>query len=497
MTKRLTFCLLCAAFWLNAQVAPAPELALDVNAQSEAVVAKGWPLLIRIIAISADGQPLSVGLTSGPWTQALQLTITDQTGKIQNWPVQLTAAASNSLSLSGIGTGQAVWLVAPTDTSAIPDGLYGLSVTLDTTAAAASGSWSGSARSSSATVQLQAEPQALAPEDEASKYLALAAYARLRGDSAGAKSALDTLMAHQPDILEAYTEKADLLAADGDYAGALALDQKALDKFNARTPVPKEAPTVLHLSVMYMADRLAAQQRQGKGDTATSVLPGSTLTVLTPESIVTAYGAKLATAPVHASGSLATTLGGTTVTITDSGNTAVLAPLFYVAPAQVNYEVPASVASGKATVTIKAGDGTTSTGSVTITDVEPALFTFNSAGLIAGSILRVTAGGQQVPENLYTTDAAGDVSASPVDLSNGQVYLILYGTGIRRAAAGQVSVSIGGVDAPVSFSGAQGGFVGLDQINVLLPASLAGRGDVSLVVTASGKQSNTARITIK
>ncbi len=497
MTKRLSLVLLCSAAGLFAQSAPAPELALDVNSQSEAVVANGWPLLIRVMAVSADGQPLSVALNAGAWTQALHLTITDQNGAVRNWPVQLVAPASNSLSLSGTGVGQAIWLVAPSDTSAIPAGLYGLSVTLDTSSGAATGSWSGSVKSSNGTVQLQAEASTLTSEDEASKYLAFAAYSRLRGDTAGAKSALDTLMAHQPEILEAYTEKADLLAAGGDYAGALALDQQALDKFNARTPVPTEAPVVLHLQVMSMADKLARQQRQGTGNTVTSVLPGSGATVLTPESIVSAYGSKLATSVANASGSLGTTLVGTTVTIADSTGASTLAPLFYVSPAQVNYEVPASVALGAATITVKSGDGTIGTGSVTITDVEPGLFLFNTSGLIAGSILRVTDSGQQVAENLFTQDGAGNITASPVDLSNGQVYLILYGTGIRRAAASQVTVSVGGVNAPVSYAGAQGGFVGLDQINVLLPASLAGRGDVPLSVTAAGRQSNTARITIK
>ncbi len=252
--------LLCSACRMGAQ--GTPELGLDVNGESEAVVAKGWPLLIRVMVIAADDQPLSIGLNTGAWTQALQLTVTDQNGGVWQWPVQLLAPASPNLLLTGIGTAEAIWLVAPADTSAIPDGLYSLSVTLDTTAGAAGGTWSGSVQSSGATVQLGAEPSNLSPEDEASKYLALAAYARLTGDTAGAKAALDTLIDDQPDILEAYTEKADLLAAGGDYTGALALSQQALDRFNTNNPNPADAPVVLRLRVMSMADKLAAQQRQ-------------------------------------------------------------------------------------------------------------------------------------------------------------------------------------------------------------------------------------------
>ncbi|MBL8168727.1 MAG: hypothetical protein JNJ50_11265, partial [Acidobacteria bacterium] len=41
------------------------------------------------------------------------------------------------------------------------------------------------------------------------------------------------------------------------------------------------------------------------------------------------------------------------------------------------------------------------------------------------------------------------------------------------------------------------GFVGLDQINVPLPRSLAGRGEVDVVMTVDGVAANTIRIRIK
>jgi uncharacterized protein (TIGR03437 family) len=41
---------------------------------------------------------------------------------------------------------------------------------------------------------------------------------------------------------------------------------------------------------------------------------------------------------------------------------------------------------------------------------------------------------------------------------------------------------IGGVAAEVIFTGPQGSFVGLDQLNLKIPRSIAGRGDVEVVV---------------
>jgi uncharacterized protein (TIGR03437 family) len=36
-----------------------------------------------------------------------------------------------------------------------------------------------------------------------------------------------------------------------------------------------------------------------------------------------------------------------------------------------------------------------------------------------------------------------------------------------------------------------------DQVNVQLPASLAGRGDVPVILSVTGKQANTARLTFQ
>jgi len=488
--------ILLSAWWLRAQTPPGPEFVLDVNAESDLVAARGWPLLIRAVVISADGTPVSLALKSGAWTQALSLTVTDQNGVSQSWPAQLVPAAAANLSLSGINTAEAVWLVAPADTASIAAGTYSLSVTIDTTSTAASGAWSGSAVSSGAAVTLEEEPASLSAEDEASKYLAFAAYARLKGDTQGVGSALDTLIARQPSILEAYKEKGDLAAAAGDYAGALSLYQQTLTKFLAANPNAAEPVTMLARPIDAMYAKIA-QQQASAGGTVTSVAPGRTDPAVAPDSIVTAYGLGLATGTVVAQDSLTTTLGGTTVTITDSAGASAAAPIFFVSPNQVNYAAPASLALGAATVTVKAGDGASHSGPVTIADVEPAVFVFNTAGLVAANIVRVTDTGQQIYENVYALDASNNIVAAPVDVSKDQVYLVLYATGIRRAPQSQVTVSIDGVNAPVSFAGAQGFYTGLDQVNVQLPSSLAGRGDFPVVLSVGSNHANTARITFK
>ncbi|HMY75602.1 MAG TPA: SBBP repeat-containing protein, partial [Blastocatellia bacterium] len=79
--------------------------------------------------------------------------------------------------------------------------------------------------------------------------------------------------------------------------------------------------------------------------------------VLSPESIVTAFGNKLAGSVMSASGALPTELAGTKVRVTDSAGTERLASLFFVSPTQINYLLPAGTALGEATITISSASG--------------------------------------------------------------------------------------------------------------------------------------------
>jgi uncharacterized protein (TIGR03437 family) len=85
---------------------------------------------------------------------------------------------------------------------------------------------------------------------------------------------------------------------------------------------------------------------------------------------------------------------------------------------------------------------------------------------------------------------------APIELGPAeQVYLLLYATGVRNC--GSPGVQIGNLDAKVTGSQAQSQFPGLDQVNVLLPLQLAGRGEVPVTLQACGRTANTVRIAIQ
>jgi uncharacterized protein (TIGR03437 family) len=236
---------------------------------------------------------------------------------------------------------------------------------------------------------------------------------------------------------------------------------------------------------------------------------------LAVESIVAAFGQNLATTTQIASGvPLPTELAGTTVKVRDSAGVARLAGvlnaasverpagLFFVAPAQVNYQIPPGTAAGAATVTITSGAGAVSAGTVNIASVAPGLFTANASGqgVAAAVVFRRRADGSESFEPVARFDQAqGRFVPVPISLGpeSDQVFLILYGIGFRfRSSLSATAVTIGGVNSEVLFAGDAPGFVGLDQANVRLSRSLIGRGEVDVVLVVDGKTANNVRIAI-
>jgi len=225
---------------------------------------------------------------------------------------------------------------------------------------------------------------------------------------------------------------------------------------------------------------------------------------LAPESIAAGFGQNFATSTQNAAENqpLPTTLAGASVRVTDSMGTARLAPLFFVSPTQVNFQIPQGAALGPGAIAFTNTNGANSRGDVDIVSVAPGLFTVNAngSGLAAALALRVKAGNSQVFEPIVRLDSQNQFVPIPIDLgpTTDQVFLVAFGTGFRfLSSLSAVSATIGGTPAQVSFAGAQPGLVGLDQANILLPRSLIGRGEVDVVLTVDGQTANTVSVSVK
>ena len=126
----------------------------------------------------------------------------------------------------------------------------------------------------------------------------------------------------------------------------------------------------------------------------------------------------------------------------------------------------------------------------------PALFTLNGSSLAAADAVSVSATGAQTPIPVFSLASDGSFVATPISLAAGQVYLTLFGTGLQAAGTSGVQVTVNGVTAPVLYAGPSA-YTGVDQVNIQLPASLAGKGNVNIALTAGGIPANAAQVTIK
>lgn len=276
-------------------------------------------------------------------------------------------------------------------------------------------------------------------------------------------------------------------------------------------PDPMNTPTTSSYSRMVAVKNLSTNQvvnfgvRDYKSRLVSNVSAASyTAGGFACDSIISAFGPNLTSVTQAATQlPLPTEIENTRVTITDSDGTERQAMLLFISPTQVNYILPANLALGPAIVRIWGRDGHTSTELIQIEPITPGLFTADATGrgVAAANVQRVKANGAQTYEQVSQFDtASGRLMPMPIDLgvATDSVYLTLFGTGVRNCRVLEnVSATIGGVKANVTYVGSQNSFVGLDQINIMIPRELAGRGDVDVVLNVEGKPANVVKVKIK
>lgn len=259
---------------------------------------------------------------------------------------------------------------------------------------------------------------------------------------------------------------------------------------NARTIVI--ALALLLATCGSIASRWLKQtQAEAAQTTVATVNAASFAAPLAPSAIAAGFGTGLALQTAAAATTpLPTTLAGTNVRIIDSSNATLQAQLFFVSAGQVNYLIPDQTAIGPAQVIVTNLNGVMSTGTVQIANSAPAIFTANSSGtgVVAGV---TTLDGVNFVSTVAPNGAAAAVSAGSMAQPN---TLVLFGTGFRRGA--NIQVTFGSVAATPVFAGAQGGFAGLDQLNVPIPPN-APSGLVNITITADGVVSNIGQLMIQ
>lgn len=205
-------------------------------------------------------------------------------------------------------------------------------------------------------------------------------------------------------------------------------------------------------------------------------------------SLVSIFGTSLASSLAIADSiPLSTSMNGVSVTFND-----IPAPLLFVAPGQINAQLPWNVSAGQATVVVTTG-GSAAPGA-----------TFQ-VGPSAPGIFAVQFGvGQAIAINNADSTLAAPVESIPgltTHPAKAGDAIIIYATGLgpvdSPVDSGQIpgtltrtltvpTVLVGGAQAQVLFSGLTPQFVGVNQVNIVVPSNAPTGDKVPLQIQLNG-----------
>lgn len=249
---------------------------------------------------------------------------------------------------------------------------------------------------------------------------------------------------------------------------------------------------------VYLADRVNNRIREIQSGTplgaislrsSSPVVNGASFAsgvAIAPGAIVSIFGSNLAAGTAsYTTAPLPDVLAQTSVTFNGTE-----APLFYVSGSQINAQAPFNLLPGSASIQVTRGTETSSVANVNVASFSPGIFIIDSNN--SGAFLNAST---------YATIS----STSPAAPGN---YVAIYCTGLgavnQTIASGAIApttnpaqtitsptVTVGGKNAVVSFSGLAPGYVGLYQINIVVPAGLT-PGPQPVQIAIGGALSNSA-----
>jgi uncharacterized protein (TIGR03437 family) len=229
----------------------------------------------------------------------------------------------------------------------------------------------------------------------------------------------------------------------------------------------------------------------GGGFTPGTVVPGAILSI---------FGSNFSSIESTPAGPpLPTNVGGVQVLLNGEA-----APLFYVSPTQLNIQAPFDLVVGQTVVVIvQNGGGQSPPQILRVASYQPGIFTISGFGnqgaiLIAGTdivAMPVTPG---IPSSPVKAGASISVFATGLGLTDPTVPTNSAApTTTLATVRTAVSVTVGGLSATVTFAGLTPGFMGLYQVNAILPSGVPTGNAVQVVLIQGGITSNTATLAIQ
>lgn len=253
----------------------------------------------------------------------------------------------------------------------------------------------------------------------------------------------------------------------------------------------------------FLANQVEVQIEVTDADGAPVISPGAvangasfaTDKPLAPGTIVTLFGARLAESNRSALGQVPapTEFNGVQVRLGDRP-----LPLFYVGERQINAQVPFDIPlNTQQQILVQKGNTLSVPDRFTVGPAQPAMFAVDQNGIGQGAIVNGVTN--------VLADAAHPVHEGDVV----SIYCTGLGLVIPEVPVGELAplsplswtvdtptVTIGGRNAEVQFSGLAPGFIGLYQINAFVPGGVSGD-EVPVVIGIGGQSSSPVTIAVQ
>jgi len=219
--------------------------------------------------------------------------------------------------------------------------------------------------------------------------------------------------------------------------------------------------------------------------------------ILAPGAFISIYGQNFGSSATASSTPFPASLASTQVFLGGQP-----LPLYFTSSGQIDAIVPYGIAPGSTQqLVVQNGNALSQPVNVTIAAAEPGVFTQNQSGSGPGAVLVIKPSGAESVNTPATPASAGDA-------------LVVFCTGLGAVsppvAAGSaassstisyttanVTATVGGQNAQVLFAGLAPGYVGLDQVNLVVPAGVAAGASVPLVISAGGAAGATVTVAIQ
>jgi uncharacterized protein (TIGR03437 family) len=221
------------------------------------------------------------------------------------------------------------------------------------------------------------------------------------------------------------------------------------------------------------------------------VIHASASAPVSPGTLADIYGTNLAAAPATTSGlPLGAALGNVQVTVNGTP-----APLYYVSPGQVDFQIPYSIAPGPALVQVSSNGTAGGSAGITVQQAAPGILTWVDG---AGNT-RAIAQNQDYSLNSSNNCATPGSYVTVYMMGSGPLNNpIASGAAAPASPLSQetltTTATVGAAYASVPFAGMAPTFVGLMQVNLQVPAV---SGDLPVQVQVGSFASNSALLCVQ